>query len=110
MGHARALLGLPGRRAQVEAAQRVMREGLSVRDTEALVRELLTPADRKPGKSSDSAPQQIDPNVHALQQDLTEHLGAKVLIQQGSGGKGRLVIAYNTLDELDGILTHIRRQ
>ncbi len=110
MGHARALLGLPSKRAQVEAAQRVVRGGLSVRDTEAMVRELLSPASPKPGKAADGATQQIDPNIHALQQDLTEHLGAKVLIQQGSGGKGRLVIAYNTLDELDGILTHIRRQ
>jgi len=110
MGHARALLGLSGKRAQVEAAQRVVRDGLSVRDTEALVRELLSPAGPKSGRTSDGAAQQIDPDIRALQQDLTEQLGAKVLIQQGSGGKGRLVIAYNTLDELDGILTHIRRQ
>jgi ParB family chromosome partitioning protein len=110
MGHARALLGLPGKRAQVEAAQRVVREGLSVRDTEALVRELLSPAGPKTGKTGDPAVQQVDPNIRALQQDLTERLGAKVLIQQASGGKGRLVIAYNTLDELDGILTYIRGQ
>jgi ParB family chromosome partitioning protein len=110
MGHARALLGLPAKRAQVEAAQRVVRDGLSVRDTEALVRELLSPAIPKAGTTRDGAAQQADPNIRALQQDLTEQLGAKVLIQQGSGGKGRLVIAYNTLDELDGILTHIRRQ
>jgi ParB family chromosome partitioning protein len=46
--------------------------------------------------------------VRALQQDLTERLGAKVLIQQGSGGKGKLVVSYNSLDELEGILGHIR--
>ena len=45
-----------------------------------------------------------DPNVSTLQNDLSERLGAKVLIQQGSGGKGKLVISYNSLDELDGIL------
>ena len=107
MGHARALLALPNRREQLAAAQRVVRESLSVRDTEALVRALLQPAGKgKPGTSG--AVQQTDPNVRALQQDLTERLGAKVLIQQGSAGKGRLVIAYNSLEELDGILGHIR--
>jgi ParB family chromosome partitioning protein len=107
MGHARALLALSSRREQVAAAQRVVRESLSVRDTEALVRTLLQPA----GKGKAGAPaaaQQADPNVRALQQDLAERLGAKVLIQQGSGGKGKLVIAYNSLEELDGILGHIQ--
>jgi ParB family chromosome partitioning protein len=68
---------------------------------------LLQPAGK--GKSgAPAAAQQVDPNVRALQQDLTEKLGAKVLIQQGSVGKGRLVISYNSLEELDGILGHIR--
>ncbi|HTP40317.1 MAG TPA: ParB/RepB/Spo0J family partition protein, partial [Steroidobacteraceae bacterium] len=107
MGHARALLGIASRREQVLAAQRVLRESLSVRDTEALVRAVLSPPSRVAAPPPGAATQQ-DPNVHALQQDLTEKLGAKVLIQQGSGGKGRLVIAYNSLDELDGILGHIR--
>jgi ParB family chromosome partitioning protein len=107
MGHARALLGLANRREQVAAAQRVLREHLSVRDTEALVRTLLAPVQKGP-KSAVVASQQTDPNVRALQQDLAERLGAKVLIQQGSEGKGRLVIAYNSLDELDGILRHIK--
>ncbi len=79
-----------------------------MRETEALVRQLLAPAAEKGRSGSTAASQKEDPNVHALQQDLTERLGAKVLIQQGSGGKGRLVIAYNTLDELDGILRHIK--
>jgi ParB family chromosome partitioning protein len=65
---------------------------------------MLTPAaERAPGASPAA-----DPNVSSLQQDLSEKLGAKVLIQQGSGGKGKLVIAYNSLDELDGILAHIQ--
>jgi ParB family chromosome partitioning protein len=107
MGHARALLALTNRRDQVTAAQRVVREGLSVRDTEALVRALLTPAGK--GKPAGlAASQQIDPNVRALQQDLAERLGTKVLIQQGSAGKGKLVITYNSLEELDGILGHIQ--
>jgi ParB family chromosome partitioning protein len=107
MGHARALLGLPNRRQQVQLAEQVVREGLSVRATEAAVRKLATPAEASP-KAVDAATHKADPNVTALQQDLTERLGAKVLIQQGSGGKGKLIVSYNSLDELDGILGHIR--
>jgi ParB family chromosome partitioning protein len=106
MGHARALLGLANRREQVAAAQRVQRESLSVRETEALVRQLLSPAPAR-DRTGAAAAAQADPNVGALQRDLTEKLGAKVLIQQRSAGKGRLVISYNNLDELDGILRHI---
>jgi len=91
----------------VAAAQRVVRESLSVRQTEALVRDLLAPP-AKGRSAAATAAQQKDPNVSALQQDLGERLGAKVLIQQGSGGKGRLLIAYNSLEELEGILGHIR--
>jgi ParB family chromosome partitioning protein len=109
MGHARALLGLANRRQQVDTARKVAEDGLSVRQTEALVRQLASPPEPKvPGVHA--AKQHGDPDVRALEQDLTERLGAKVLIQQGSGGGGRLVIAYNSLDELDGVLAQIRRQ
>lgn len=108
MGHARALLGIPSRREQVMAAQKVVAEGLSVRETEALVRQLTAPPAEKAKPAA--ASQHRDPDVQALERDLTERLGAKVLIQQGSGGKGRLLISYNSLDELDGILAQIRRQ
>jgi ParB family chromosome partitioning protein len=104
MGHARALLGLTGRRQQVEVGNLVARNGLSVRETEALVRRMLTPASER----RNAAEQHVDPNVRALQQELTDRLGAKVLIQQGSGGKGKLVVSYNSLDELDGILSRIQ--
>jgi ParB family chromosome partitioning protein len=104
MGHARALLGLTGRRQQVEVGNLVARNGLSVRETEALVRRMLTPASER----RHAAEQHTDPNVRALQQELTDRLGAKVLIQQGSGGKGKLVVSYNSLDELDGILARIQ--
>jgi ParB family transcriptional regulator, chromosome partitioning protein len=107
MGHARALLGVANRQQQVHLAEQVAREGLSVRATEALVRKLSTPADA-PSTAPVAATHKADPNVAALQQDLTERLGAKVLIQQGSGGKGKLIVSYNSLDELDGILGHIR--
>jgi ParB family transcriptional regulator, chromosome partitioning protein len=104
MGHARSLLPLVNRRQQAEVGALVARNGLSVRETEALVRKLLSPSAGKP----DAASHKIDPNVTQLQNDLTERLGAKVLIQQGSGGKGKLLISYNSLDELDGILSHIQ--
>jgi ParB family chromosome partitioning protein len=108
MGHARALLPLTQRRQQIDVANQVVRDGLSVRETESLVRQLIAPVAEKAPLRNSSAEQQIDPNVRALQQDLTERLGAKVLIQQGSDGKGRLVVNYNSLDELDGILARIR--
>jgi len=104
MGHARALLALTQRRQQTEVAVLVARKGLSVRETEALVRRLQTPA----GDNSGAPAASRDPNVERLEQELAEKLGARVVIQQGSGGKGRLVVSYNSLDELDGILAHIQ--
>ena len=82
----------------------VAKKGLSVRETEALVRRLSTPPDQTGGRE----PPRPDPNVARLEQDLTDKLGAKVQLQQGARGRGRLVIAYNSLDELDGILAHIQ--
>ena len=104
MGHARALLALEERRRQSEVAMLVAKKGLSVRETEALVRRLQAP----PGHAPAGPPHGRDPNVARLEQDLAEKLGARVAIQQGSGGKGRLVVSYNSLDELDGILAHIQ--
>jgi ParB family chromosome partitioning protein len=105
MGHARALLGLKGP-AQTHAARQVVAQGLSVRETERLVRRLqgLESGDERSEPKSPA----LDPNVRRLQEDLCERLGARVSIQPGAKGKGRLVIAYNSLDELDGILEHIR--
>ena len=102
MGHARALLGLTTRRQQVEVAGLVARKGLSVRDTEALVRRLLSPAAAAPVE-----PVAVDPDIHRLELELADKLGAKVLFQHGSSGKGKLVVSYNSLDELEGILAHI---
>jgi len=104
MGHARAVLALTQRRQQTEVALLVAKKSLSVRETEALVRRLQAPA-----AAGSSAPASgRDPNVERLEQELAEKLGARVAIQQGSGGKGKLVVSYNSLDELDGILAHIR--
>ena len=104
MGHARALLALEQRRQQIEVASLVAKKGLSVRETEALVRRLQAPA---AGTAAERRPA-ADPNIARLEQDLAEKLGAKVAIQQGSGGQGKLVVSYNSLDELDGILAHIQ--
>ncbi|MBK5939145.1 ParB/RepB/Spo0J family partition protein [Halochromatium roseum] len=105
MGHARALLGLHGEQ-QIKAARLVVMQGLSVRDTERLIRRQQTDADDPPTEAhAKSAP---DPNIRQLQDDLAERLGARVAIKHGSKGTGRLVINYNSLDELDGILAHIR--
>ena len=100
MGHARALLALPTNQ-QVAAAQQVIERGLSVRHTEALVRALLEDKPAVGGKT-------LDPNVRKLQDDLAGRLGAAVQINCNARGKGKLVIAYNSLDELDGILAHIK--
>jgi len=105
MGHARALLGLRGPR-QSEAAAQVVTRGLSVRETEKLVRRLQNQEQEQPAPTG-SKPVQ-DPNIRSLQEDLGERLGARVLIQQGNRGTGKLVIVYNSLDELDGILAHIK--
>jgi len=101
MGHARALAALDTVR-QGEVARQVAAKGLSVRETEALVRRVLE------GGGGRRQPAPTDPNIRRLQEDLTSRLGASVNIMQGRGGKGRLVIQYNSLDELDGILEHIQ--
>ena len=105
MGHARALLALSHKRQQSEVAALVAKKGLSVRETEALVRRLLGPAAAAAAGDAELA---RDPNVERLEQELAEKLGARVLIQSGRGGKGKLVVSYNSLDELDGILAHIQ--
>jgi ParB family chromosome partitioning protein len=104
MGHARALLGLTNKRKQAEVGAQVANKGLSVRETEALVRRLQQPEAAKNSAPAGSS----DPNVQRLEQELAEKLGAKVLIQHASSGKGKVVVNYNSLDELDGILAHIK--
>ncbi len=104
MGHARALLGLKSH-VQSQAAEKVVRKNLTVRATEALVRELNQSAQEKPAQAAD---QQEDPDVRRLLHELTDKLGAKVALQQGNAGKGKLVISYNNHEELQGILAHIK--
>jgi ParB family chromosome partitioning protein len=104
MGHARALLALSSRRQQSEVGLLVAKKGLSVRETEALVRRLQTPV----GANADTAAAARDPNVERLEQELAAKLGARVSIEHSSRGGGKLVVSYHSLDELDGILAHIR--
>jgi len=103
MGHARSLLSLKGS-AQTEAARRVAAKRLSVRETESLVKR-WPESSGSPRKSPDSSGQ--NPDVVRLQDELGERLGAAVTIKD-RGGKGRVVIQYHSLDELDGILSRMR--
>ena len=99
MGHARALLALTGTE-QSHIANKVADKGLSVRETEKLVRNILEPKP-KPG------PAKEDPDIRRLQEQLSERLAAAVDVQHKNNGKGKLVISYSSLDELDGILSKI---
>ncbi len=107
MGHARALLGLTQARQQSEVGALVAKKGLSVRETEALVKRMLAHGD-KANRKDDADDPRPDPNITRLEQDLADKLGARVSLQHARTGKGKLVIAYNSLDELDGILAHIK--
>jgi len=104
MGHARALLGLATRRQQIEVATLVAKKSLSVRDTEALVRRIMNPRAAEPG----AAPPAVDPDIRRLETEIAEKLGAKVAFQHAVSGKGKLIVSYNSLDELEGILAHIQ--
>lgn len=100
MGHARAILTLDSTR-QTDAAKIIASKGLSVRQAEELVRRLQT-------APTIALEKRLDPDVRVLQNQLSEKIGAPVVIQHGAKGKGKLVIRYGSLDELDGILSHIK--
>jgi ParB family chromosome partitioning protein len=101
MGHARALLALDGAR-QVAAAGKIAASGLSVREAEKLVHDALNPAARMARKKT--APSR---DTLRLQEKIAERLGARVAIQHGKKGAGKLVIEYQSSDQLDGILSAI---
>ncbi len=104
MGHARALLSISNPTQQFDAARQVVRKGLSVRETERLVKHMLEGA--KP-KAVKKAPAQ-NADIRRLEIEVSEKLGARVAVQHTAKGTGKLVISYNSLDELDGILKHIK--
>lgn len=103
MGHARALLSLSPDQ-QREIARQIVGKGLTVRQAEALVRKIQ----EEKNKGTIGAKPAVSADIKRLQTELSETLGAGVSIQHGAKGKGKLVISYNNLDELDGILSHIK--
>ncbi len=105
MGHARALLAITNPVQQFDAARQVVKNGLSVRATERLVKSMLEPPKAK--KPASQAPA-ANADIRRLEMDVSEKLGAKVKLEHSSKGAGKLVISYNNLDELDGILKHIK--
>jgi ParB family chromosome partitioning protein len=104
MGHARALLGIADAIQQFDAARQVVKKGLSVRETEQLVKRMLSGRTSKPTKRVAN----VDADIRRLEIEVSEKLGAKVRVDHSKKGTGKLVISYNSLDELDGILKHIR--
>ncbi|GAB4126354.1 MAG: ParB/RepB/Spo0J family partition protein [Wenzhouxiangellaceae bacterium] len=106
MGHARALLALRGQ-AQIAAARHVVSKQLSVRATEQYLAGLASNAGTGNGQSTRRQSAQPDADTRRLQQQLTEQLGAPIQIRHQSGGAGKLIISYHSLDELDGIIERI---
>lgn len=104
MGHARALLSIASPTQQLDAARQVVKKGLSVRETERLVKRMLEGSKPKPVKQSATK----DADIRRLETEVSEKLGARVSVDHTSKGAGKLVISYNNLDELDGILKHIK--
>ncbi len=102
MGHARALLSLAAPRA-VALARETVAKDWSVRELEDAVRRAGTPT-----KKATPAKARADANISALESSLSERLGTRVAISHGRNGRGKLVIHYHSLDELDGILEKIR--
>jgi ParB family chromosome partitioning protein len=100
MGHARALLGLAAEK-QVEIALRVADGRLTVRATEQLVKNLQSGV--IPPSSSE-----IDPDVKRLQDELSALLGTRVTIRHSKRGKGQLIVSYDDLDQLEGLLEKLR--
>jgi ParB family transcriptional regulator, chromosome partitioning protein len=101
MGHARALLALDGSE-QSRFAQRVVNLGLSVRQTEALVQSRRGDGRHKPRRAP------ANPRLQGIEKELARKLSTAVRIQPGERGRGRLVIAYGNLEQLDAIVTRIK--
>ena len=101
LGHAKCLLGLEGS-AQISAARAVAANAMTVRQTEALVKKLQNPSPATDNK------QTANPDIMRLQEELSEKLGAAVSIQHSAKGAGKLIFKYNSVDELDGILAHLK--
>ncbi|MBL0142168.1 MAG: ParB/RepB/Spo0J family partition protein [Betaproteobacteria bacterium] len=105
MGHARALLGV-GKAKQVELAEQVAGKGLSVRETERLVQNAAT----MPKAHAKSSSPRLDADTRRLQEELSESLGALVTVKSRHGGRGSLVIGFSSLEQLDGIVSRLKRR
>lgn len=103
MGHARCLLSLAEDQQRLLARQ-IVAKGLSVRQAEALVRSA------QEEQKEQKAPARLSADIEKLQEGLSEHIGVPVLVQHGAKGAGKLVLKYSSLDELDGILNHLKYQ
>lgn len=103
MGHARCLLSLSEDQQRLLARQ-IVAKGLSVRQAEALVR------NAQEEKQDQKTSTRISADIEKLQEGLSEHIGVPVLVQHGAKGAGKLVLKYSSLDELDGILNHLKYQ
>lgn len=100
MGHARALLPVAGAQ-QVALAQRIVQKGLSVREAERLVQQLLSPPKVLPEKV-------VDRDLLRLQEELSDGLGANVVIRSNKKGAGKVTIDFSSLDQLDGLISQLR--
>jgi ParB family chromosome partitioning protein len=105
MGHARALLSIINPVQQFDAARQVVKKGLSVRETEQLVRRIMTGQGMAKKSATRAAP---SADIRRLEKEISEKLGAKVQLDHSGKGFGKLIISYHSLDELDGILRHIK--
>ena len=104
MGHARALLAITNAAQQLTIARQVVKKGLSVRETERLVRRTVEGDGKKRAKPAATK----DADIRRLEIEVSEKLGARVSVEHTAKGAGKIVINYNSLDELDGILKHIK--
>lgn len=102
MGHARALLTLV-RHDQIEIANIIVNRGLSVRETEALVKQVQNNGTKKKAQAD-----KVDPDIRRLENRIGEQLGAEVKIKTNARGSGQLIMHFHSSDELDGILQHLR--
>ena len=101
MGHARALLGLEGQ-LQAETAKKVAERGLSVRETEHLVNEILHPKVKQPRPKA-----RTSRDIQRLEEEVSEKLGTTVEIKAGKKGSGRLVVSYMSHEHLDDLLARL---
>ncbi len=111
VGHARALLGLDSPEQQLDLARKIIRQGLSVRETETLVSQTLAPRFSPSETTHDPAPPQVAIHVHviALEEDLMRSLGTKVrLLPKKKGGK--IEIEYYSNEELEGLVRRLKGQ